>query len=75
MNCLLLCVFIWFAISVFCMEKKYIHPTDNDQCAILAKPAKRNFVVSKYGVFCPKYGKTQTRKNFVLGQFLQSDCY
>ena len=70
MNCLLLCVFIWFAISVFCMEKKYIHPTDNDQCAILAKPAKRSFVVSKYGVFSvPNTEKHGPEKTLYLDNF------
>ena len=41
MNCLLLWIFILFAISAFCMKKKYFHPIDDDeQYPILAKLAK-----------------------------------
>ena len=31
MNCLLLCVFILFAINAFPMKRKYIHTVDDNQ--------------------------------------------
>ena len=44
MNCLLLYVFILFAISAFCIERKYSHTVDDDQYPIFAKLAKGSFV-------------------------------
>ena len=44
MICLLLCVFILFAINAFCIKRKYIPPVDNNQYPILAKLAKGIFV-------------------------------
>ena len=46
MNCLILCVFILFAIIAFCMKRKYIHPVDDGKYAILAKFIKGSFVKS-----------------------------
>ena len=44
MNCLLLCVFILFAISIFYVKRKYVHPVDDTQHPILTKLVKGSFM-------------------------------